>query len=276
VGSIKSAVVNYSQNGVSMGTATVTFRRSADADRAVRDYDGAEVDGKPMVIKLIGQLSTVPVVVKKRKPQPQPQQPLPVAVQPQQQFGLGVGAGFGLPAAVAPAGVGGAAAFNPFAAGLAFGSFPPQQFAGGFNSSFPQQQKSAASTRQLHALHASFHPHRYRRRMRGFMRVLDRPHAAAARCCGCSSSLLSLSVCSRGAAAAPARGNAKVSSGGNARGGAAAGRGGSTAVRGGRGAARGGRGAGGRGPVKEPTQSELDAELDAYQGSRADGDSKTE
>ena len=173
MGSIKSAVVNYSQNGVSMGTATVTFRRSADADRAVREYDKAEVDGKPMSIKLIGQLSTVPVVVKKRKPQP-PQ--LPVAVQQQPQFGLGVGAGFGLPAAVAPQG--GAAAFNPFAAGLAFpaalGGFPQQQFAGGFSSSFPQQQKSAAQPRNAAApLHASFHPHRRSRRMRDFMRVLD-------------------------------------------------------------------------------------------------------
>ena len=80
VGSIKSAVVNYAQNGVSLGTATVTFRRSADADKAAAEYDRAEVDGKPMYIKLIGQLQSTPHVVKKT--QPAPPAPTPMAIPP--------------------------------------------------------------------------------------------------------------------------------------------------------------------------------------------------
>ena len=67
MGAIKSAVVNYSENGVSMGTATVTFRRQTDADKAVSEYDGAEIDGRPIHCKLIGTVSSGPMVVKKKK-----------------------------------------------------------------------------------------------------------------------------------------------------------------------------------------------------------------
>ena len=59
-----------------MGTATVTFRRHADADKAVSEYDGAEIDGKAMSCKLIGSVSSGPVVVKKKKSQQAPQQQL--------------------------------------------------------------------------------------------------------------------------------------------------------------------------------------------------------
>lgn len=68
MGEIRSAIVNYTQAGQSLGTATVTFKHSADAEKAVTDYDQAEVDGKPMYIKLIGTVSQAPVVVKKKKP----------------------------------------------------------------------------------------------------------------------------------------------------------------------------------------------------------------
>lgn len=59
--------MNYNQAGQSLGTATVQFKQSADADRAIIDYDQAEVDGKPMYIKLVGTVSQAPVVVKKKK-----------------------------------------------------------------------------------------------------------------------------------------------------------------------------------------------------------------
>ena len=117
-------MVNYSENGVSMGTATVTFRRQGDADKAVSEYDGAEIDGKPMYCKLIGTVSSGPVVVKKKKPQQaqQQQQQQQNAVAPQ------------LPPGFVAAGP----AFNPLLAGtFAF----PAAAAGGF----PLQQNFPAS-----------------------------------------------------------------------------------------------------------------------------------
>lgn len=43
------------------------FKKSVDAEKAMLDYDQAEVDGKPMYIKLVGVVSQAPVVVKKKK-----------------------------------------------------------------------------------------------------------------------------------------------------------------------------------------------------------------
>jgi THO complex subunit 4 len=65
VGSVKHAQVNYNQNGASLGTAEVKFHSNKDAEQAVAEYDGAEVDGKPMYLKLVGNVVTAPVVVKK-------------------------------------------------------------------------------------------------------------------------------------------------------------------------------------------------------------------
>lgn len=78
IGTVRSCTVNFNSAGKSTGTATVTFGRASDAEKAVAEYDEAEVDGRTMKLKLIGSVVTAPVVVKKAKPQvvvaaPQPQ-----------------------------------------------------------------------------------------------------------------------------------------------------------------------------------------------------------
>ena len=68
IGAVKSCVVNFNSQGKSTGTATVTFHKKTDAEKAVEDYDEAEVDGRPMKLKLVGTVVSAPVVVKKNKP----------------------------------------------------------------------------------------------------------------------------------------------------------------------------------------------------------------
>jgi len=46
----------YDSNGRSQGSAEVTFQSASGATQAVKEYDGAEVDGKPMHLKVIGEL----------------------------------------------------------------------------------------------------------------------------------------------------------------------------------------------------------------------------
>jgi len=53
MGTIIRAVVHYDRAGRSQGTAEVTFGRSQDAEQAVKEYDAAEVDGRPMYLKMI-------------------------------------------------------------------------------------------------------------------------------------------------------------------------------------------------------------------------------
>lgn len=57
VGKLKSAVVQYNAKGKSRGIATVTFVNRAFADKAARDYDQAEVDGRPMYVKIVNYSS---------------------------------------------------------------------------------------------------------------------------------------------------------------------------------------------------------------------------
>jgi RNA recognition motif-containing protein len=77
IGAVKSSNVNFNAAGQSTGTATVTFVKRADAERAVQEYDEAEVEGRVMRLKLIGTVVTAPVVVKKV------QAPVAVAAAPQ-------------------------------------------------------------------------------------------------------------------------------------------------------------------------------------------------
>jgi len=65
VGNVTKAVVHYDQNAKSLGTAEVTFATTAAAAKAVKEYDGAEVDGKPMYVKLVGAVVSIPRVIKK-------------------------------------------------------------------------------------------------------------------------------------------------------------------------------------------------------------------
>ncbi len=59
-GEVVKAVVNYDKDGTSLGTAEVTFAKSDDAQKAVEEYDGAEVDGRAMYIKVISTLLPPP------------------------------------------------------------------------------------------------------------------------------------------------------------------------------------------------------------------------
>merc|ERR1719498_1939724 len=73
VGRVKSAIMYHDRSGRSHGTAEVTFYNKRDAMKAVEEYEGAEVDGRPMYIKVVA--NKAPTVVVPPKPQPRQQQP---------------------------------------------------------------------------------------------------------------------------------------------------------------------------------------------------------
>ena len=53
LGSLKSISIKTDSNGRSQGVAEVTFPTRTAATQAVSEYDGAEVDGKPMYLRLM-------------------------------------------------------------------------------------------------------------------------------------------------------------------------------------------------------------------------------
>uniref|UniRef100_A0A0A9GGF3 RRM domain-containing protein n=1 Tax=Arundo donax TaxID=35708 RepID=A0A0A9GGF3_ARUDO len=54
IGELKRYSMNYDKDGRSKGTAEVVFARKVDALDAIKRYNGVLLDGKPMVIELIG------------------------------------------------------------------------------------------------------------------------------------------------------------------------------------------------------------------------------
>jgi len=68
IGTVKTVQIMYDKNGVSQGSAEVTFRGKEDAEKAVTEYNEAEVDGKVMYLKIVADVvAGAPVVVKKQR-----------------------------------------------------------------------------------------------------------------------------------------------------------------------------------------------------------------
>ncbi|WOL00694.1 THO complex subunit 4A-like [Canna indica] len=63
IGDLKRYSINYDKSGRSKGTAEVVFSRRSDAFEAVKRYNNVLLDGKPMIIEIIGTNVPTPPAV---------------------------------------------------------------------------------------------------------------------------------------------------------------------------------------------------------------------
>ncbi|XP_039026651.1 THO complex subunit 4D-like isoform X2 [Hibiscus syriacus] len=61
IGELKRYSVHYDKNGRSSGSAEVVYLRRSDAFAALKRYNNVLLDGKPMIIEIVGANAEVPV-----------------------------------------------------------------------------------------------------------------------------------------------------------------------------------------------------------------------